>query len=218
MSKTQGNIHKWSWIILIAFCIIGLVYPYIGAVALICMLAPVITAFFRGRMWCGHFCPRGSFNDIILSKISYRRVAPSFLKSVWFRNLFLVLLMSAFAIQLIFAWGSTLAVGRVFIRMVILTTILTIFLGIPFNQRTWCMICPMGTMSHYVAGINMLKTKFKYINFDKNNCINCKNCSKNCPMDIDVMSYKKQGSVLDSDCLKCGLCVEKCPQGALYNE
>lgn len=32
----------------------------------ICMLAPVLLAPFKGRYWCGNFCPRGSFYDNVI--------------------------------------------------------------------------------------------------------------------------------------------------------
>jgi len=216
MTGVKSIIHKWSWILLVAFCTVGLVYPYIGAIALICMLAPVVLAFFKGRMWCGKFCPRGSFNDIILSKLSRKNTIPGLLKSTWFRNLFLAVLMSAFAVQMVFAWGSASAVGQVFVRMIIITTLLAVILGIFFNHRTWCMICPMGTMAHYAAKVKALKTKLTHVNFNKNTCVNCKVCSKSCPMGIEVFNHKNKGKVFDPDCLKCSECVDKCPKKSLF--
>jgi len=216
MNSLKRFTHKWLWVILIAFCIVGIIYPKIGIVALICMLAPIIVAFFKGRMWCGSFCPRGSFNDIILAKLSYKKAVPKFMKSVWFRNIFLILLMSAFVVQLVFAWGNALAVGQVFVRMIIITTLMAIILGISFNQRTWCMVCPMGTVAHYVANIEVLKRRFNHVTIEKGTCIDCKLCSKNCPMGINVLQHKNQGKVIDADCLKCNVCVDKCPKKSLY--
>lgn len=208
-------IHGWFWILLIAFCGVGLFVPYVGIAALICMLAPVIIAFFKGRMWCGNFCPRGSFSDIILSRFSLKKEAPKFMKSSWFRNLFLVLLLGAFAVQLAFAWGNALAVGQVFVRMVLITTLITVVLGILFYQRAWCTICPMGTMAYYVSKTEASKTKASHIVFNADNCRGCNICSKNCPVGINILDHKKQGKILDADCLKCNACVEKCPQKLL---
>ncbi|WP_083768468.1 4Fe-4S binding protein [Thermosediminibacter oceani] len=36
------------------------------------MIPPVLTAFFKGRMWCGRFCPRGSFFDHVLARLGDR--------------------------------------------------------------------------------------------------------------------------------------------------
>ena len=50
---------KYSYIILIAFIIIGLFDFRIGLIATLCMFAPIVVSFFKGRFWCGNLCPRG---------------------------------------------------------------------------------------------------------------------------------------------------------------
>lgn len=215
MDSIKKFIHKWAWVLLAVYCVVGIFYPLIGLAALICMLAPSVVAIFRGRMWCGNFCPRGSFNDVILSKISMKRPVPKVFKKTWFRLIFFSIVMGFFAIQMVFAWGSLLSVAYVFIRTIIITTVITVILGIAFNQRTWCMICPMGTMAHYVSKSKFAKSKMKQVSFERDKCVDCKICSKNCPIGIDVLSHKKEGKVTDVDCLKCNVCVEKCPKKSL---
>ncbi|ADY57125.1 4Fe-4S ferredoxin iron-sulfur binding domain protein [Syntrophobotulus glycolicus DSM 8271] len=216
MPSVKKLVHKWIWTVLLSFCLIGLIYPVIGLIAIICMSAPIIVALFKGRMWCGSFCPRGSFNDTILAKFSHGKALPSFLKSRLFRNLFFILLMGAFALQLILAWGNITHIGLVFVRMVIVTTLIAIVLGISFNQRTWCRICPMGTIARYASQTTILKIKPHHITFQKQGCTNCKICSKSCVMGIDVLTYKNAGKVTDADCLKCRVCVDRCPKKSLY--
>ena len=210
------TIHEWSWTALVSFCIVGLFFPSIGVAAIACMLAPVLVSFFKGRLWCGNFCPRGSFNDVLLAKISKKYNSPTFLKKQWFRFLFLGVLMGMFAIQLINAWGSLEAVGAVFVRMIIITTLLTVILGTIFNQRTWCTICPMGTMASLVARTKIINRKIKHVTFDEDKCVSCQMCSKNCPMNIDLIEYKNSGKVTHADCLKCKVCVKRCPKNSLF--
>ena len=70
---------EYSYIILIAFIVIGLFDFRIGLIATICMIAPIIVSFFRGRFWCGNLCPRGSFYDNLVSKFSNKKKVPKFL-------------------------------------------------------------------------------------------------------------------------------------------
>ena len=163
MDKIKRFIHQWVWVLLVIYCVVGVFFPRIGVAALVCMLAPSVVAIFKGRMWCGNFCPRGSFNDTILSKISRRNSVPKLFKAQWFRLVFLAVLMGAFTFQIVYAWGNMQRVSSVFVRMIILTTVITIILGLIYNQRTWCMICPMGTMAHYVAGLQLVKHKHRHI-------------------------------------------------------
>lgn len=215
MTGVKKFIHEWIWVILLIFCVGGLLYPAIGIAAIVCMLAPVVVAFFRGRAWCGSFCPRGSFSDSILTKISVGKYIPKVLKTAGFRVLFLVLLMGAFGIQLTFAWGDTIKTGTVFVRMILITTLLTLILGVVFKPRTWCTFCPMGTMASYVTRMKSSRRAARQVAFHEDRCINCRLCSKRCPMEIEVLKFKEQGSVAHPDCIKCEVCVEQCPKKAL---
>lgn len=215
MNKAINFVHNWSWILLLLFCLTGIFYPLIGIVALICMLSPSIVAFWKGRLWCGNFCPRGSFNDRILVKLSRKKKIPDFMKTTWFKLLFLVLLMGAFTVQLAYAWGDMAGIGKVFVRMIIITTLVTIGLGITFHQRTWCAICPMGTMAHLVTLMKKRSPFRKHVTFRKEACVNCKLCTKVCPVGIDVFSCKEKGMVDDPGCLKCNQCIIRCPKKSL---
>lgn len=210
--------HQWGWLLLMGFIIAGILFPALGTIALLCMLAPVVTSFWSGRNWCGYYCPRGSFNDYLLAKITLKREMPRIFKESWFRLTFLALLMGAFVIQIILAWGSLVAVGAVFVRMVLLTTLLGIILGIIYNYRTWCLICPMGTMAGFIAGFENTRVRLTNVTFLKDRCVDCKLCSRCCPMGIDVAAYRELGRVDHGDCLKCRVCVGKCPKGALFIE
>ncbi len=216
MAKFKIMIHRWSWLVLFIFLVAGLFYPILGIAALICMLAPVIVAFFKGRMWCGYFCPRGSFNDMILAKLSRRVKLPAFFRATWFRLLFLAVLMSGFAVQIFMARGNTAVIGQVFLRMVFITTLLTILLGYFYQPRAWCLICPMGTMAHFVAKKKRGQSGNIHIVFKKDQCSGCQLCSRHCPIQIDVHRYKETGMVNHADCLKCQTCVAKCPKKSLY--
>jgi len=143
-------VKQYVWVVLVVFCIVGIIYPSIGIIALVCMLAPVVTAPFMGRKWCNSFCPRGSFNDVILKRITIKKGIPGIFKTTTFKVVFLVILMSFFIIQLVLAWGDLAAVGAVFVRMVLITTAIDIILGIYYHQRTWCAFCPMGTMGGWI--------------------------------------------------------------------
>ena len=128
----------------------------------------------------------------------------------------LIVLMGAFSMQLILAWGDLGAVGLVFLRMVFITTILAAVLGIIYHYRAWCVICPMGTLAHFVSAMEPVKARIKHITFNAENCVSCKICSKDCPVGIDLLKFKEEGKVLSADYLKCRLCMEKCPKKSLY--
>lgn len=170
MDKFRNFINSWLWVILIIYIIVGFFYPVIGTIALVCMLMPSVIALFKGRLWCSKYCPRGNFNDKILSKISLKNKLPAFMKKAWFKILLLVILLSLFAFQIIISWGNIFEVSFVFIRMVLITTIINIILGIRYNHRTWCSVCPMGTLAHYTSK-SSIATLNKYKNVYPKSCL-----------------------------------------------
>lgn len=51
---------------------------------------------------------------------------------------------------------------------------------------------------------------------DATRCVQCGVCGYNCPVDIQVRDYAREGRIVDDPrCVKCGLCIQKCPRGTL---
>jgi len=195
--------------ILLAFLAVGYFYPAIGIIAIICMLAPVALAPFKGRYWCGNYCPRGNFYDKVIAKISPKKPIPAFFKSTPFRLFMIALIMTVFITQMITAWGNWAEMGMVFIRLIFITTVVGIVVGVIYHHRTWCSFCPMGTMASWFSA----KTKPIFVS---NSCVNCKVCTKECPFALSPYTAKSQDQGFShNDCLKCSRCIEACPKKAL---
>lgn len=201
---------KYSYTLLLIFIVVSLFDFRIGIVAIICMLAPVIVSFFRGRFWCGNLCPRGNFYDNIMSKFSKNRPVPKFLKSTAFRVFVVLFMFTMFGLGVRQNWGNPAGIGMVFYRIIVITTFIGIALSFFYNHRTWCHFCPMGSLSALVSYFR----KDKKVLQVSNSCVNCKICTKKCPMGISPNEYK--GSVLDHpDCIQCSKCVIACPKKSI---
>ncbi|HNX59748.1 MAG TPA: 4Fe-4S binding protein [Spirochaetota bacterium] len=145
----NSPIISYVWVLLITYIVIGFFFPAAGLAAVLCMSAPVIIAFFKGRLWCGKFCPRGLFLNLLPGRRAF--TLPAVMRSRYFRFGFFIALMGAFTIQLSFSGGSITEIGIVFHRMVVITTVAAVIGGLLFSKRTWCTVCPMGTLAHYVS-------------------------------------------------------------------
>ncbi len=154
-NSTQDNLKKpimavtdWVWIVLLSFIVVGWFYPIIGILAVICMLAPVIYGFIKGgRVWCGSFCPRGSFLAKLIEPLSRKGKIPKVLASPAFRYGLLTFLFFNLGWGVIKAWGNFAMIGKVFVQLILVTTLFAITIGIKYQPRTWCTVCPMGTLS-----------------------------------------------------------------------
>jgi ferredoxin-type protein NapH len=204
---------KCSYIVLIIFIVAGLFDFRVGIVAVVCMIAPIIIAVFRGRFWCGNLCPRGNFYDNVVSKISKQTPVPKVLKSVSFRSLVVVFMFTMFGLGIKSNWGNPFGIGMVIYRIIVVTTFVGVGLSFFFNHRTWCNFCPMGSLAALVSYF----TKDKKVLEVNDSCVSCKICSKRCPMGI--LPYQYKGEVLDNaDCIQCFECKIACPKKSIGYE
>jgi polyferredoxin len=116
--------------------------------------------------------------------------------------------MTMLTVNLAPVWGDFYLMGRPFVLILTVTTLVGLVLGLIYHQRIWGMFCPMGTMANWLGrGKNLLKVEEK--------CVSCGACEQVCRMQINPGTYREIGVVQDGDCLKCSYCVESCPKQAL---
>jgi polyferredoxin len=188
----------------------GWFFPLIGYFIPLCMVAGISMASVKGRKWCNWFCPRGSFADSYMKAISPEKKIPDWLRSLPVRIGVLAFLIGMLTIQIIRLWPDPYAIGRFFMVLLTITTAVGIILALIFQQRSWCYICPIGSMSNWVG-----KNRDQ-LAIDTDACVSCKLCGKTCPMQLTPYEMKEnQEMSFKGDCLKCGLCVATCPKEAL---
>ncbi|WML37285.1 4Fe-4S binding protein [Clostridium sp. OS1-26] len=210
MNKFLKLWKKYSFILLIAFIILGLFDLRLASIAIICMIAPIIVSIFKGRFWCGNLCPRGNFYDNIVSKFSNKKKVPKFLKSKYFRSLIIVSMFTIFTLGIKKNWGNLYGIGLVFYRMIVVTTLVGIVLSFFYNQRTWCHFCPMGSIAAFISKFRKSKNVLQV----SSTCVSCKICKKKCS--LGIVPYEYKGDLLSHpDCIQCGKCVTSCPRKSI---
>ncbi len=202
------NLQAYTWVVLPLVAIGGWFYPLLGFLLFGCMLGAVGVSFFRGRYWCDWMCPRGAFLDLFLGLVSRKFTIPSFFRHEIVRTFMLLLIFTVIGVQFYLVWGNLPAMGLALVRVLTITTVAGILLGWVIHPRTWCHICPMGTVAHWVARGQ------KYLRAGSN-CVSCGICAKVCPMQLTPNELDRDNS---SDCLRCLSCVHSCPKKALSFE
>ncbi|NQU73392.1 MAG: 4Fe-4S binding protein [Candidatus Omnitrophica bacterium] len=137
----------------------GLFIPVLGYLVVAMMVFFLVLSVFKGRFWCWNLCPRGAFLDIALSAISRNRPAPKIFAKQWFRWLIFAAFISFLIYRIISVGGNFIAIGSVFVGVCLLTTLIAIALGIATKHRSWCTICPMGTLQQKIGTITRSSQK-----------------------------------------------------------
>ncbi|MFC1658670.1 4Fe-4S binding protein [Candidatus Omnitrophota bacterium] len=137
----------------------GLFIPWLGYLVVAMMAFFLTLSFFKGRYWCWHLCPRGAFLDIVVSKLSANKPLPGIFARQKFRLAVFILFLVFVVLRLISTGGDPYLIGYVFVGMCILTTLISIIMGVLAKHRGWCVICPMGFLQEKIGAGRKNKEK-----------------------------------------------------------
>jgi polyferredoxin len=210
-TSTTGSRRLRQWLlapIVVVTIAFGWRHPWLGFTVPTAMLLGVIGGLRRGRYVCGNLCPRGSFFDRLIAPLAARRGIPLRLRSMPLRWGVFTLLMGFMVWRLATDPADPGHWGFVFWSMCAITTIAGVVLALIFHPRSWCAVCPVGTMSNVFGG-------GKYQLSIDPSCRECGKCEQRCTFDLSIVRHKGAGVVTERDCLQCSACAESCPIGAL---
>ena len=80
---------------------------------------------------------------------------PKIFTKTWFRWVVFFMLLSSIAFRIIKTEGNLIAIVAIFVSMCLITTIISIIIGVSTKQRGWCAICPMGTLQEKIGKISL---------------------------------------------------------------
>lgn len=226
-NRTFSPIRKYGWIFTLTVAFGGLWLPKLGLLVLPVILALTTLSFFKGRYWCGNFCPHGSLFDSLLMGVSKNRRIPKFIKSKTFAALFLIFfgfnitrkIIKASAVFGTYPFWDKL--GFIFVASYLMVTVAGGLLTLVISQRTWCHFCPMGSMQmlSYKLGrlLGVAKiTDEKITVAHKDLCHSCGKCYRVCPMQLaPYQEFSEENQFDHSKCIRCKTCVVNCPAGVL---
>ena len=186
-----------------------------------------LTSLVFGRAFCGFMCPGGGLGECLM-RINDKGLKNNKLRVIkYFVCLLLVVatifsFISAGGISVIdfFAglddgWIFLLAPYRYVIYFGVLFGILLsqLTLGKRSFCQCFCWIAPFMIIGTKVS--DFLKLPRLHLIADSDSCNGCMQCSKKCPMSLDVKEMVETSNMNNSECILCGECVDICSKGSI---
>jgi polyferredoxin len=185
-----------------------------------------ISSLVLGRLWCGYLCPSGGLQEIF--NLALKRPLRT-KKLDWLKYLVFIGIYGSIALAIWSAGGlktvdllyrtqngiSILAAGGIiaFLGPVIIITIFVLIFGKRGMCHTFCPIAVMLIIGRKIR--NLVRWPALHLEAEKDRCIDCKKCTKECPMSLDVNDMVHQGTMEQAECILCGSCVDTCPKGVI---
>jgi putative YpdA family bacillithiol system oxidoreductase len=201
----------------------------IWGVILAFIIIPVFVIF-HGKRYCSWICGCGGLAETFGDR--WRHLAPKGKTSIRWERMNMAVLVAAVVITVAILmkdlWhfiSGPVDLSLTGYRLIVdvwLVGILPVTLYPFFGGKVWCRYwCPLAKMMQLMSNFYTKVGISKFHIFSNEKCIACNECSRNCQVGIDVMSYALRQEVLDnrdSSCIGCGICVTVCPMDVLTFE
>jgi polyferredoxin len=185
-----------------------------------------VTSLFFGRAWCGWICPAGAIQELC-GKVNgrefngkKRNLTKYFIWAPWIA-IVVIMFIQAGGVKgidpLYQTWnGISVQDMPSMIMFAAIAGAIAIF-ALTAGKRaachTICWMAPFMVIGREIR--NSINWPALQLEADKNKCINCKTCTRNCSMSLDVNAMVQSQSMENSECILCGKCVDNCPEGVI---
>ncbi|MEI6092846.1 MAG: 4Fe-4S dicluster domain-containing protein [bacterium] len=191
-----------------------------GALILFSLL--FVSAFLVGRAPCGWIMPCAGMQEIFenFQKKPVTNKKANLVK--WFiwipwvlAMLVLVITNSINKIDPFFHTQNGISVYRpamyfIYYGVILLVLVLSLTVGKRGFCHTACWMSPFMIIGIKIG--RLIKTPSLKIVANKQLCIKCSICSKNCPMSLDVMNMVNSSKMYNAECILCMNCIDNCPK------
>jgi polyferredoxin len=191
-----------------------------------------VSSLFLGRAWCGWVCPGGGMQEIVepvnKKPVNGRKI--DWIKWViWLPWISLIIFFAVSGggyTRLDFLYhtqnGISVAgspdrpiVFAYFIYYIVIGLFvgLAVFAGRRAGCHTICWMAPFMMTGRWI------RNRFSWASLrlvaDSSSCADCKKCTTNCPMSLDVNAMVQFEQMENAECILCGTCVDNCSNSAI---
>lgn len=191
-----------------------------------------ISALLVGRLWCGWLCPAGAIQELSFPinnrAVNGRKIdwIKWMIWGVWIGVIVWMLVMAGGYHQIdlgLDTQGGISVAGTpdrpIFIAYIIYYFVLALLLapamivGRRAACHSICWMAPFMVLGRKLR--NTLAWPSLRLQATASVCRNCKTCTMNCPMSLDVNAMVQKEAMENNECILCGSCVDGCPTKAI---
>ncbi|HOD43474.1 MAG TPA: 4Fe-4S binding protein [Anaerolineaceae bacterium] len=191
-----------------------------------------LSSLVLGRLWCGWACPAGALGEICqpvndrpvhLKKLDWIKWA------IWIPWIGIIVAMVIRAggyqrVDLLLDTVNGISVAGdadrpIVFAYIIYYMVIALFAGLAMlvgrraGCHSLCWMAPFMILGRKIR--NLTAWHSLRLKASPDRCADCKTCTYNCPMSLDVNGMVKLGAMEHTECILCGTCVDNCPNHAI---
>lgn len=185
-----------------------------------------VSSLFLGRAFCGWVCPAGATQELCarVRNKSFKNGKRNWIKyAIWIPwvSIIIVMFLQAGTIAAINPLYQTyygisitgIESAVMFLAIAGLIAGIALAAGKRGACHTICWMAPFMIIGRKIR--NSANWPALQLEADNSRCINCKACTRNCSMSLDVNAMVQEQSMENSECILCGKCVHVRPKNAI---
>ncbi len=198
----------------------------IVAGSLIVFVLLFVSSLFLGRAFCGWICPAGATQELCMKvrNKSFSNGKKNWIKyGIWVPWVSIIVLMfvqagGILAIDPLYQTYYGISITGIesiimFVAIAGIIAAIALIAGKRASCHTICWMAPFMIIGRKIGNSIGLPSLQLASNTDK--CVNCKICTKKCPMSLEVNDMVQARNMENIECILCGSCVDNCPKGAI---
>lgn len=187
-----------------------------------------VAALFFGRIFCSWLCPGAGLQEMCMvvtdKSVSgkYDRVK-YFLWSAWLCTIIAFFIMAGGVRSIDPFMETTAGISIsspvsyiIFYFFIALIVIIALTAGRRGFCHYVCWMAPFMIIGNKLG--NFLRINVIRLKTDKEKCVKCKICTRNCAMGLPVEAMVQNNAMEDTECILCGMCIDTCPKKAIFFE
>lgn len=185
-----------------------------------------ILGIFFGRLFCAYLCPTGGMQECLLTYRNKKTSGKGYFSKyiifgLWISTIIACHILGSgnYTVNFTYMTDHGISIYCIGCYIIYYGVMLLFFLpallfGKRFGCHYFCWISPFMIIGNKLG--KLLHIPSLKIRADKNKCISCGKCSKECPMSIDIKKEIKCGGIKSAECINCANCIDVCPENVLH--